>query len=591
MLSSSELDLRFERLRAEALTLAADGPLTTPDAAPQREYRRTPAAARVAALAARDGLFCFHFEHRIEPALPEDWVPPGDPSLAEPPEWSNGVLPERKYQSFRHDLALGSFHPHHRAKWSTHELCHGLVGFAWHPTATAFFHATAGRLAELLPVALWYFFDEAFLTRCPLHQGDGALYRAHCPDCEAAARPLPDDPDAREHLRGGLRFLDRELAAIARSRREGRPLPHRHATLDLSADGVAYALAHERRLASPAFARFAEQFTLPQGGRSETLDALEARVLAVADALIGGPPPAALCPSPTHGRWRWIAQDLGWRLHALAHETDGEAEAALHDQLDSLAALVAATADPALPADVLDPRARATVQRTAEAYRALAEDWELPDPEELLALGYTAPGLATGWPQLLTGLHTCTPLTAEALGAVFEAEVQSFAAVDPMERSPLARRWARHLHATRPGPLADLAAWEAALSAVPPSRPPCLDGPGEDLALAPGLELLRFDHDVVRLAERVDEGAVDGDGAGGLIVLEGEPIEAAPTWIVLGRDLHDELLILDLDAETAEALGGQSADLIDPEVRAVLLDLHVLTPRRLAEAAPRTVAT
>ena len=35
---------------------------------------------------------------------------------------------------------------------------------------------------------------------------------------------------------------------MARSRREGRPVPHRHGTLDLASDGVAYAVAHGLRL-------------------------------------------------------------------------------------------------------------------------------------------------------------------------------------------------------------------------------------------------------------------------------------------------------------------------------------------------------
>ena len=135
-----------------------------PEGAPLHEYTRSPAAMAVARLAARDGLFAFHFEHRHHLELPEEW------SDDDPVEWRGGTLPERKYQSFQHELAIASFHPSHRAKWGTHELCHGLVGFAWRPDATPLFHATAARLAELLPVALWYFFDEALLTRCPDHQ-------------------------------------------------------------------------------------------------------------------------------------------------------------------------------------------------------------------------------------------------------------------------------------------------------------------------------------------------------------------------------------------------------------------------------------
>ena len=137
-----DADAAFERLRALDPAPPASG---WPFGAPSGEYTRTPVAARVGHLAARDGLFLFHFERRAHLPLPEAWVPPDREDLTLPPTWEDGVLAEAKYQSFRHDLALASFHPMHRAKWTAHELCHGLVGFGWRPGASTFFHATAGR--------------------------------------------------------------------------------------------------------------------------------------------------------------------------------------------------------------------------------------------------------------------------------------------------------------------------------------------------------------------------------------------------------------------------------------------------------------
>ncbi|HIN85132.1 MAG TPA: hypothetical protein EYN06_01535, partial [Myxococcales bacterium] len=127
------------------------------------ELTRTPASALIGRLAAQSNLMLSHFEHRVEFSLPEAWLPVGRADLSEAPGWQNGVLTESKYQAFRHDRISGSFHPGHRAKWTAHELCHGLVGFAWQPGAGRFFHALSARLAEVLPVALWYFFDEAGL--------------------------------------------------------------------------------------------------------------------------------------------------------------------------------------------------------------------------------------------------------------------------------------------------------------------------------------------------------------------------------------------------------------------------------------------
>ena len=204
----------MKQLLADADTLraqcnAAAGPW--PCGAPDREFTRSPAAMRVGHLATEAELFLFHFEHRVHLELPEDWVE--RPEDAAPPEWLGGVLPERKYQSFRHDLLIGSFHPGHRAKWSAHELCHALVGFAWRPDPSPLFLATAGRLAELLPVVLWYFLDEAYLQRCPVHQGGGALFRKHCLACDAAAQPNLGDVHAERRLEEAVRFMERELAA------------------------------------------------------------------------------------------------------------------------------------------------------------------------------------------------------------------------------------------------------------------------------------------------------------------------------------------------------------------------------------------
>ena len=156
-------------------------------AVPVAELTRSTAARRVAELASESELVVSCFEHRVRLPLPERWCPDDRPDLGEPPGWEAGVLPEAKYQSFCHDRRVASFHPGHRAKWMTHELCHGLVGFAWRPDASILFHALAARLAEVLPVALWYFFDEIDLLRCPRHVGSGALFDLLCPACEALA--------------------------------------------------------------------------------------------------------------------------------------------------------------------------------------------------------------------------------------------------------------------------------------------------------------------------------------------------------------------------------------------------------------------
>lgn len=565
------------RWRGLAVALAAGVPHPAPPDLPDAELRRTPAAATIGALAARDGLRPFHFERRSHLPLPDAWTDGSDPEQGAAPTWEDGVLPERKYQSFRHDLALASHHPHHRGKWAAHELCHGLVGFAWRPDATDLFHATAGRLAELLPVALWYGFDEAFLVRCPLHTGSGALFGAPCAACEAVAAADPHDPDAAAMIAWGLGYIDRELAAIARTRRTGVIHPHRVATLDLSSDGIAYAAAHRARLSSPAFAAYIERFTVPGGGVSPDLDALEARVVAVRDALLGRAPLAPLAPSAAHGTARWVAQDLAWRV--LTVQTLHGDPLGLDPVLDALAAVVAASIDPAA-----DPQAALTVAVDTLAVRcadprAPAEVVALPDT------GYPLPGLPPATASLDAGLRSALPLTTAAAGPGWHALVARFAADDGPARAPLATRFSAWLDATAPGPVADLVRWEAAVVTLPPAAI-TLSGPPRDARrrLAPGWRVLRFDHDVLALAEAVEAGQLDVDGLD-LTAHDLDLPDPVPTALLLGRDGVDGIALLDVDPCTADALAdlgdGAVPDLPADEL-AALEDHGALVPAALA---------
>ena len=116
----------------------------------------------------------------------------------------------------------------------------------------------------------------------------------------------------------GVKFLRGELAAVARSRRYKRPLPHRFATLDLNSDAMAFTAQNLRRMDDPYFRYFCERFHGPHTGMWSDLDALEGRVLSLSEALTGGLPAHPL----TAGRDRWVAQDLAWRLLTVAAQCE-----------------------------------------------------------------------------------------------------------------------------------------------------------------------------------------------------------------------------------------------------------------------------
>ncbi|MFT7520466.1 MAG: hypothetical protein ACI9MC_002615, partial [Kiritimatiellia bacterium] len=415
-----------------------------PPQMPAGELTRSPVAARVGALAEADGLQLFHFEHRVHLDLPDDWVPAHDPALARAPLWLGAVLPERKYQGFRVDQAIGGFHPGMRAKWGTHELCHALVGFAWHPGVSPLFIGTASRLSELLPVVLWYALDEVHLRRCELHQQAGSTYRRTCEACEACASVKVDEELAARRLVQAHDFLERELAAVARTRAVGRPVPHIYGSLDLCSDGVAYAAAHGPRMLSPEFEVYADAFMVENGGWVQTLDELEQRVIEVTRGLVLGTPVRPLAPTAAHGQARWIAQDLAWRLLTVAHDTDGDVHRELLALVDSLAQVHSLTVSSDSSAEMVGTAARAGLDHVMSGYRALHGEYMLPDPEDMFSLGYDLLGVSDGRSvsQLIDGLHSGLPVTCALLGDRLPELVSAFAKDDVWERVPLGRRFA-----------------------------------------------------------------------------------------------------------------------------------------------------
>ncbi len=497
--------------------------------APNHELTRSPAALAVGRLARTSGLFMAHFEHRVQLELPEAWVPEGRPDLGVSEGWRGGVLPESKYHAFRHDLLVGSFNPPHRAKWTAHELCHGLVGFAWRPGAPLLFHALAARLAEALPVALWYFFDEAGLARCRDHAGQGPLWGDFCADCEAAASDgaVGDASDPRWIVEGRA-FLQRELTAVTRSRRLGRPISHRLATLDLASDGLAYAAAHAGRLASPEMERFVAQFFPPGAGHHDSLDALEARVLEVTEAILSGAPCAPLATTPA----RLAAQDVAWRLLTILAQAEGEAA----DGLDALVdALAAAPTETGLVAAM-------------RGYDALHADYELPEPDDVFAVGYALPGGAgRSARQVAEGIASALPGTWARLGRAADEVAATFTAQDAFVRQPLGRRFAGWLGARGADPEADVARWEAALVHAAPvdlvaRTLGSADARGDAWRLAGGLELVRSPWDLGALSEAPTARPRPG-----------------PSSFLVGREASGEVLVAELSEAAADAVASLSS--------------------------------
>lgn len=495
---------------------------------PRHELLRSPAARRVGRLAAASGLFGAHHEHRVELEPPADWLPEGRQDLRQLVTWNGGILPERKYQIFRHDFIPARFNPGHRAKWTAHELCHGLVGFAWRPGASSFFHALAARIAEILPVALWYWLDEAGLRRCPEHAGGGPLFNSFCRACELAAREpgRDDDPQRERWYREGRTFVDRELAAVARSRRLGRPVGHRHATLELSTDGLNYAASQDRRLRSPEFHQLMERFFPPGTGRVGSLDELESRVVEVLSGIVEGAEVRPLAGGP----WRFAVQDVAWRLLTVRAQSEGTVVSAIDALVDHLAGAPD----------------KAGIAAVIEGYRELFNEYHVPEPEDLFAVGYPLPGgYGRSLGQIASGIASSCPAAWQLLGDRATEVASRFVQHDAPMREPIGRRFARFLKGDERTALVSLAEYEAAITHADGPRPEAALGMsgarGERLRLADGIELIEADFDVAELASSVRAG-------------QPSVPETRPTYLVVTRTLAGEVFVADLSPDAARAV-------------------------------------
>lgn len=537
--------------------------------APAVDLARSPAAAAVGRWAAASSLFLAHFEHRHHQTWPTDWLPKDRADLGSQNRgWIGGRLQEPKFFSFQLDRRIGGFHPGYRSKWTSHELLHGLVGFGYAPGRSLLWHATAARLSELLPVVLYYTLDEAGLRRCPRHAAP--LFRTFCPACEAAAWTGPDPTaDPEPWVAAAQRFVDRELAAIAKTRRLGRVVSHTHATLDLASDGLAYAASHGPRLRSQRFAAYIERFFGPGEGHHATLDAQIDRVEELFTALCQATRGEAIEPTPLAGdRWRWIAQDLAWRTTLVLEEAEGDVLRALDDAV--LSPLETAVRG----------GGASSVQEAISGYRGVASEWVVPSPEDLFAVGYTLPGgLGRSERQVADGVRSALPGTWALLGEQAEELAADFAWEDPLVRAGIGVRFAawlpEALDAEDEHPALDQARFEAAIVHAPPSDEEDQTLRGEAprstaVARAAGAQCIVVSH-----AVSTDPDVLGSEGA--------SPLDLA-LCLVVQRQPDGEVAVFQVSEAAANALQPNTPDIELGQALPLAADAWAAVPQAEQEA-------
>ncbi len=210
-------------------------------------------------------------------------------------------------------------------------------------------------------------------------------------------------------------------------------------------------------------------------------------------------------------------------------------------------------------------------------YRSLHAEWVLPEPADVFAVGYPLPGgMGLSAQQAGLGLQSACPRTWEALGDRADDVVSGFLDSEGPERwvrQPIGRRFAGFMAGEQPGPLADLARFEAAITHA---RAPDLITTtlGSEAAadttvrFNPRAEIVQVNHDVTDVALA--------------------PQDEAQSWLVW-RAVDGDARLLAVSHTAAQALlatRGEPVDLetlrLDPEEASQLVDYGVLVPVRWA---------
>ncbi|MFK8137017.1 MAG: hypothetical protein AB8E15_01540 [Bdellovibrionales bacterium] len=402
-------------------------------------------------LAQNHNLMFFNFEYRKALDYPEDWM--GDVSEEwGGNQWLAGKLPESKYQNFRTDLLIGSFHPNHHSKWSAHELLHNIVGFGYNPQWTFLEHCLSSRLSELLPVVQYHFLDEARTNKCMKHNFSFSAQGQNCQACDLLAKEM--NPSSTSSLSKDMaeEFFTREIAAIKSSLKSGLPVENQFFHINLSTDSYAYVKNHWGRLQDPLFAKFVDQFYKDTPQYFTKIDDQIQRVEDVFSHLMGRSNLATV--SKILEVNTWITQDIGFRLLQMQK---------MCEEADEVFRAIEKIVFGLLPNASLE-----SVEKSIQSYVELCKEYELIPAEELFAVGYELPmGFGFAKEQVLEGLKSAIPNTLRIIGPTsLSIVVEDFIRRCEWTRNSLAPRFTEFLKSEGSKELSEMGELENAISSL-----------------------------------------------------------------------------------------------------------------------------
>lgn len=331
---------------------------------PESDQSRSPFARWVFDQAKKRSLFFSHFESRYSLASPEYW---GGSSEEVEKAFDGISVIEDKFSHFHTDSLVASFHPGHHPKWSSHELLHNLLGFFYHQGSSDLEKLLGARISESLPVALFYFFDEAWSNKCILHKSSSSFMSEHCQECLNLQEKAGDAVD-QYLIDSGQEFCRREFLSIKDSLSKGISHELVFHGINLASDAHLYLQKNRQRLKDPAIHKIFENFydeTPMYHNISSFLEHAE-RLL---ESILKFEDLAQVSLNST----TYLKQDLAMRLLQLIRLC-GEGE--LAEKLMQ-------------GFSILEKQSEECMIETFVAfYEKIYEDYEIVKPEKFFALGY-----------------------------------------------------------------------------------------------------------------------------------------------------------------------------------------------------------
>lgn len=389
---------------------------------PEKDRKRSSRAQSVIKFAELKELGIFHFEMRKQMDEPEEW----STGLAEDYRWNKGFLHEGKYSAFKTDCLLASFQPAHRSQWSSHELLHNIVGFSWVEKGSLFYHALSSRLSELLPVALFYFFDEIDSVKCERHRFSSALYGETCFECE---KTFGLESVERSFYKDQAQaFVKQEIEAIKKSIHTGVMYENVFSGLNLTSDAMQFAKMQYPRLTDPVCSSLFNDYFVNEGLVHTSLDSLLERVETVFEALMENDF-SPLNDLNMPDKQRALALDIASRLSLMKKHVEQDKD--LLKRIDAL-----------LETEFSNLKS-GSFDSCIEKYTNLSDEYELIPAEDIFAVGVPLSseyGLALE--QVEDGLASCLPMTLEQWKntPAFASEIKAFSFHMPMTRQDIGER-------------------------------------------------------------------------------------------------------------------------------------------------------